>query len=140
MLIFIDTSVFIALMVSTEIWHKKCLAKYQEYSKKQTIFYTNDLVLAELYTRLVYDFGKQACVKAIKTIGSLREQGYLRVFQTDAALFSRAEEAIVKFAEHKLSFTDASIYSLVKLYRIDEVFTLDADFKKVGLAVVKIDF
>jgi len=138
MLIFIDTSAFIALMVSTETWHQKVVAKYQKYTKQNAIFYTNDLVLNELYTRLIYDFGKQACKRAIKKIKELQEQGSLRVFQLDAALFNQAESIMLRFAEHKLSFTDASIYSLVKLYDLDEIFTLDSDFKKVGLVVAKI--
>lgn len=133
MIIFIDISVFIALMVSTESWHKRCVAQYQDYTKANAIFYTNDLVLVELYTRLIYDFGKQACDRAIKGIKTLQEQGRLRVFLLDVALFVKAEAAVLRFAEHKLSFTDAVIYCLTKLYKIDEIFTLDADFKKIGL-------
>jgi len=138
MRIFIDTSAFIALMVSSETWHQKCAEKYQEYSRQNALFYTNDLVLAELYTRLVYDFSKQVCKQVVKEIKKLQEQGFLHIFQLDAGLLNQAESAMLRFAEHKLSFTDAGIYSLVKLYGLDEVFTLDSDFKKVGLAVSKI--
>ena len=48
MRVFIDTSAFIALLVSSERWHKTCKEKYKEYTDKNTAFFTNILVLAEL--------------------------------------------------------------------------------------------
>ena len=53
----------------------------------------------------------------------------------DPLLFKKSEEGFLKFSEHKISFTDATIYLCMKEFKIDEVFTLDADFKKIGLKV-----
>lgn len=131
--IFIDTSAFIALLVASEKWHKQCVAKYREHSKKRACFYTNTLVLAELYTRIIYHFNERTLGEVIKHVSQVREEGALKIFQLDASLFVEAEKAIIHFSEHKLSFTDASIYALAKLYDMDEIFTLDQDFKKIGL-------
>jgi predicted nucleic acid-binding protein len=133
MRVFIDTSAFLALLIATESFHETCIAKYRAYTKEHAQFYTNVLVLAELYTRLVYDFNKQACGKVIMHINRLQEEENLKVLQLDAALFGQAEKALLRFAEHKLSLTDASIYVAAKWYDMDEIFTLDQDFKKVGL-------
>ena len=106
---------------------------YRTYAETHALFYTSALVLAELYTRLMYDFNKRTCAGVIQRIHQLQEQGDLKVFQLDAALFAQAEKVLLKFSEHKLSFTDASIYVTATLYEMDEIFTLDQDFRKVGL-------
>ena len=69
----------------------------------------------------------------MEKIIKLQDKGKLRIFQIDAGIFKNSEEAMIKFAEHRLSFTDVSIYILVKSFKLDEVFTLDDGFKKVGL-------
>jgi len=69
----------------------------------------------------------------MQRVNQLQEEGSLKVFQLDGALFTQAEKALLRFSEHKLSFTDASIYVTATLYDMDEIFTLDEDFRKIGL-------
>lgn len=133
MKIFVDTSAFVALFVTSERHHQRIVTKYQEYIEENSFFFTNYFVLAELYTRLLYYLDKSKCKKVIERVRKLEEEGRLQIFEIDAVLFRRAEKAFLKFAEHKLSLTDATIYVCVKEFRLDEVFTLDSDFKKVGL-------
>ena len=133
MRVFIDTSAFIALTIASEAKHSQCLTKYQEYKQSNSLFYTNHLVLSELYTRLLYDAGKTACAKIIAKINDLRHEGKIKVFQLDSGIFAQAEKIMLQFAEHKLSFTDATICSMMKEYKLDEIFTLDTDFRKVGV-------
>jgi len=131
--VFIDTSAFIALLVSSEKWHQQVVDQYQNYKKENAFFFTNYFVLNELYTRLIYDFDKKKCEKAINKIRNLKEEGKMGVFEIDPVLFKKSERAFLKFSEHKISFTDATIYVCVKEYKLDEVFTLDSDFRKIGL-------
>ena len=133
MRVFIDTSAFIALLIPSQQWHAACVRKYQGYVKHGALFFTNTLVLAELYTRLMYDLGSATCRRVMKHINKLQEEGALRVFQVDAVDFSEAQKVMLRFGEHTLSLTDASIYAAVRLYDLDEVFTLDSDFRKIGL-------
>ena len=63
------------------------------------------------------------------------EQRNLLVLWTDETVFNKAWEFFKKFSEHRLSFTDATIYTFVKDLKIDEVLSLDQGFKKVGLTV-----
>jgi len=134
MKVFIDTGPLIALFVKSDIWHKKCLKKYEEYKKTRPLFFTNIFVLSELYTRILYDHGPRSLKLAIEMIIRLQKEEKLRVFQIEDGIFKDSEDAMIKFAEHNLSFADASIYSLVKSFKLDEVFTLDKGFKKVGLS------
>lgn len=133
MKIFLDTGVLIALFIEKDAWHNQCVRKYKEYKKEHSIFFTNLFVLSEFYTRILYDYGKTALKQVIYNIAKLQNEDKLRIFQTDAGIFKNSEEMMLKFTEHQLSFTDASIYSLTKSFKLDEIFTLDAGFKKVGL-------
>ena len=133
MKVFLDTSALIAIFVEGDIWHNKCVEKYREYKKENSVFFVNLFVLSEFYTRILYDYGKGALKIVISKIINLQAEDKLRVFQIDAGIFKSSEETMIKFAEHKLSFTDASIYATFKTFKLDEVFTLDTGFKKVGL-------
>lgn len=104
---------------------------YQQYQHQKTLFLTSRYVLCELFTRLVYDFGKGATQKAINEISVSIENKGLSLLEIDEVIFKKSQDALIKFSEHKLSFTDAASYVLYKDFSIDEVFTLDSDFKKI---------
>lgn len=129
MKIFIDTSAFVALLVDKEKHHREATEKYQEYRQQKAILLTSHYILDELFTRLLYyrlDIKKT--VEKIKESIAVNE---LTVLQIDEALFEKALEIFLKFSEHKISFTDATTYVLYKDFKLDEIFTLDRDFKKM---------
>ena len=130
MKVFIDTSAFVALLVDKEADHKIVAKKYYDYRQKRAILFTSDYILDELFTRLLYY--KQINIR--KYIEKLKEsisKGEITVLRIDDALFEKAVEGFLKFSEHKISFTDATSYALLKDFSLDEVFTLDDDFKKI---------
>lgn len=133
MKIFIDTSAFIALFIKQEKYHRNIFSKYQILKQRKYLLITSDYVLVELFTRLSYDFGENITKKIISVIKKAVENEQLRVLFIDEVLFNKSAEILIKFAEHKISFTDASIYTCVKEFEINEVFTLDSDFKRIGL-------
>ena len=55
----------------------------------------------------------------------------LTVLEVDSRIFLEAEGSFLKFSDHKISFTDATSYTLLKDFSLDEIFTLDDDFKKI---------
>lgn len=133
MKIFIDTSAFVALLVGKETDHKIVANKYHDYREARVIFFTSDYVLDELFTRLLYF--KQVDLK--KYIEKLKEsilKGEVAVLRINEALFERALMVFLKYSDHKISFTDATSYVLYKDFNLDEVFTLDRDFKKMRVA------
>lgn len=133
MKVFLDTGALIAIFVKEDTWHGKCVSKYKGYKNKHAIFYTSIFVLSEFYTRILYDYGGSVLKIVVAKIALLQKEGKIRIFQVEAGIFQDAENAMVKFSEHKLSFTDASICAFVKNFKLDEIFTLDAGFKKVGM-------
>lgn len=133
MKVFFDTGAFIALFISQEKYHKQVSSKYHDYRKQRALFYTSYYILDELFTRLIYDFGKSATEKVINLLMKSIEKEEVRVLDIDEAIFDKSLNSLLKFAEHKISLTDATTYTLFKDLQLDEVFTLDSDFKKIGL-------
>lgn len=131
MKIFIDTGVFIGLFIPKEISHQEVVAKYREYQEQRFPFFTSRYVLAELFTRLIYDFGKNATEKAVHEISKSIRSKALTVLDIEETVFEKSTDVLLKFAEHKISFTDATTYVLYKDFALDEIFTLDSDFKKM---------
>ncbi|OGD85378.1 hypothetical protein A2164_04390 [Candidatus Curtissbacteria bacterium RBG_13_35_7] len=133
MKVFIDTSAFVALFIDKETYHEKIASKYYEYRQQRAIFFTSYYILDELFTRLSYykivDINKH--IQKLKDAFNANE---LTVLQIDEALFEKSIEVFIKYAEHKISFTDATTYMLFKNYKLDEIFTLDKDFKKIRIA------
>lgn len=135
MKVFVDTSAFISLLVKQDAHHELVVRKHKEYMKRRAIFLTSDYILDELYTHLVYDLPKNKVSEIAAKFDQKIHAKDIRLLPIDETVFSQAKEALLRFCEHKISFTDCTSYVLVKKLALDEVFTLDSDFKKLNLAV-----
>ena len=134
MKVFFDTGAFIAFFIKEEVDHQKVKNKYLNYLKQRAILFTSDYILDELYTRLIYDFDKNTAIDKINTLSQAIASEEIKVLTVDEYVFKEAKGVLTKFAEHKISFTDATTYVLCKNFAIDEIFTLDKDFKRMRLA------
>ena len=132
MKVFIDTSAFVALLVDKETDHNIVAKKYHDYRQNRAILFTSDYILDELFTLLLY-FKQVDIKKYIQKLKSSISAGEITVLRIDEAIFEKALEAFLKFSDHKISFTDATSYTLHKDFSLDEVFTLDDDFKKIRI-------
>lgn len=131
MKVFIDTSAFMALILKDESCHKKVVNQYKAYKKGRAQLITSDYILDELYTRCVYRAGSYGAKLATNLIKETVTSNELAVLEVDSDVFQKAELVFLKFSDHKISFTDATSYVLYKAFSLDEVFTLDHDFKKM---------
>jgi len=131
--IFIDTSAFIAHLIKQEIDHDEVLAKYNLYRNQKAIFLTSNYVIDELLTWFVSHQNKISTQKLVNFLEKLTQSKELRVLYIDQTTDSRAQAILLKFFEHKISFTDATTYVLYKDFKIDEIFTLDRNFKRMRL-------
>ncbi len=135
MKVFIDTSAFVSLLVKQDLYHELVVHKHQDYVQHHAIFLTSDYVLDELYTHLVYELPKNQVSEVVAQFDQKIHTKDIRLLPIDETVFSQAKIALLKFSEHKISFTDCTSYVLCKKLALDEVFTLDSDFKKLRLAV-----
>ncbi|EKD62519.1 MAG: hypothetical protein ACD_52C00138G0002 [uncultured bacterium] len=133
--VFIDTSAWIDFTLKGEKYHREISEYLISEVKKGSKFFTSDYVLDETFTRLIT--GQSfASAKVLKNkVRKLEKEKQLLVLWTDEVFFNKAWEYFEKFSEHKLSFTDATIYTFAKDLKINEILTLDRGFEKVGLTV-----
>lgn len=132
MKIFIDTSAFVALLVENEQFHQKIVEKYKSYRQQRATFFTSYYILDELYTRLLY-FNVSNIKQHIQAIQHSISENEITAMQVSEALFEKSLTVFLKYSDHKVSFTDATTFVLYKDFNLDEVFTLDSDFKKMRI-------
>lgn len=133
MKVFIDTSAFIALFVAKDENHSPITRQYSTYRKQRALFFTSDYILDELFTRLMYDFGKGPTLKVLSLIKQAIANEELNVLHIDNIVFQKSKDIFLKYADHRISFTDATSFQLFRDFALDEIFTLDSDFKKMRL-------
>lgn len=132
MKVFIDTGVFIAYFIKQEVLHKKVVNQYKFYRKQKAAFLTSDYILDELLTWFAYNQNKPILEKLILNLERVEQAGEIKILEIDKTIRKKAAVILLKFSEHKISFTDATTYTLYKDFALDEIFTLDSDFKKIG--------
>lgn len=133
MKILIDSSAFISLLAADQYTHKQAIHFFDELKNQNARLYTSNLILSESYTWLLYKNGLKVAIGLENMIGMGENEGILEIFWIDDLLSRETWTYFVKFAEHKLSFTDAFSFLLVRKFRLDGIFTFDESFKKVGL-------
>ncbi|MBI2430469.1 MAG: type II toxin-antitoxin system VapC family toxin [Candidatus Levybacteria bacterium] len=133
MKVFIDTGAFIAYFLKQEESHDEVVRKYNFYSEAKATFITSDYIIDELLTWFSAKQPKHHLEKLIDALDKMEKDGELGFVHIDKTIFRKAREILLKFSDHKISFTDATTYVLYKDFSLDEVFTLDRDFKKMRI-------
>lgn len=130
---FVDTSAWLALEIGIDINHKTAKQHAKFLEKERALFFTNEYVLAEAYTRLIYDVHLNAAYQFHKHISLATKVEELVVLEVDPSIRDSVWKELLRYSDHKLSFTDATIIANFKLYKLDEVFTFDRHFKDINL-------
>lgn len=133
MKVFVDTSAWIALEVEKDIKHKAAKLHIRTLKKKRALFFTNEYVLVETYTRLIYDIYLSAAKQFHENVKFATKEEGLTILEVDPSVREVTWQELNRYSDHKLSFTDASIVANFKLYKLDEIFTFDRHFKDINL-------
>lgn len=131
--VFIDTSAWIAYYLSDETNHIRIKSIIKRLLKERTIVFTSNDVIDETVTRLVKTTNSKIVAQFIKVISENISKNSLTQLWVDEQIQAEAFELVQKFAEHKLSLTDATTIALIKKFNIESVVSLDSDFVKVGI-------
>lgn len=133
MKLFIDTGPWLARQIKQDQYNLSAKKQYNQYKKQRAIFYTNDYVLSEVYTRLIYDVHLPAARRFYSFVIDSIQKNQLSVFEIDNDDRERAWIELERYSDHKLSFTDATIIANFKEYNLDEIFTFDRTFQDINL-------
>ena len=133
MKIFIDAGAFLALEIQNDQNHLLAKRYFNTLKNKRALFFTNDYVLDEAYTRLIYDLHLNIAYTFHKYISQLLKENQLSLLEVEPAVREKAWHELLKFSEHKLSFTDGVIIVHFRKYHLDEIFTFDRHFRNINL-------
>lgn len=131
--VFIDTSAWIAYYLSDETNHIRVKSIIKRLLKERATIFTSNDVIDETVTRLVKTTNSKIVAQFIKVICENIIKNSLTQLWINEQIQAEAFKLVEKFAEHKLSLTDAATIALVRKYNIDFVVSLDSDFVKVGI-------
>ena len=132
--IFIDTSGFKALLDSTDEFHTRALAFWQQAEEKNLKFVTTNYILDEIYTLLRVRAGKD---KALELRDVIKQS-----YQVIEVIWVEPEDEILawKFFEdlpgRGVSFTDCVSFAVMKKLGISSAFSFDKDFQKAKFNIL----
>lgn len=133
--VFVDSSGWIELFLKGERYHHQVEKYVKSEKRNKTRFFTCDYVLDETWTRMMTTGHLAEAVRQREEIYKAEVNQEITLLYTDKKLFERTWETFVKFADLKLSFTDALIVTVARQLKIDEILTLDQGFTKAGFSV-----
>ncbi len=132
--IFIDTSFWIAYTSEDDKNHKEIDQLFSKYLSLGVELYTSNDIIDETVTRLTYDIGWYKAKAFIEYLEIALKKKIIIQLWTDEELQIEAFSLLEKFKDHKLSLTDATSVTIMKRFNLDLIFTLDSDFKKIGIS------
>lgn len=138
MRILLDTSVLLAFYLDSDVSHARAKKFFASIAKQRPQLIVTDYVLDEFFTRILYDYGEKLAKTATQAVLSQIRLGTLTFRMLERENFLLTCEEFIKLAPKGLSFTDATLVVMYSSESIDELCTLDSDFRKVKVKLSKI--
>lgn len=132
MKVFVDSSAWLALEIRNDIYHISAVKEVTEFKKQRALFFTNDYVLAEVYTRLIYDFHLLVASQFHEKIITGTKTN-LTILEIDDRERTLMWQKLEMYKDHKLSFTDASVVVNFIDLNLDNIFSFDRHFRDINL-------
>lgn len=132
-MVFVDTSVFLARYLRNDQFHGAALTIWRGLERSEARLYTSNFVLDETLTLL----GRRANYAfAAERGAAIYASQALRILRPDEADERVALELFAKYADQRVSFTDAVSFALMRRHRLERAFSFDRHFAHAGFAVV----
>jgi predicted nucleic acid-binding protein len=132
MSIFIDTSAFIALIVSDDEFHLAAANLFKEAAQSDEKLFTSNYVLLETVFLLQREIGLPAVNDFRKLMLPL-----VIVIWVDEKINNDCLNNLIAAEKRKISLTDYSSFYILDSYKIDRVFTFDKHFKEKGYQILE---
>ncbi len=128
-MIFIDTGAFLGRYLPDDQYHAPALAGWKQLTEQRLSCCTSTLVINETITLLARRADYAFAAEKARLINA---SGALRILRPTAPDEIAAITWLEKFADQRVSFTDAISFALLKRHRITRVFTFDRHFELAG--------
>ncbi len=131
---FIDTGAFLGRYLPDDQHHATALAGWAHLTAKRLPLCTSNLVLNETITLLARRADYRFAAERARIIHASSALRILRPTHEDERA---AVDWLEKFADQKVSFTDAVSFVLMRRHRISRAFTFDRHFELAGFNCLK---
>ena len=132
--LFLDTAGWFAALSPPEAGHAKAKSVYVDAVRRGVLLVTTPLVAAEMHALLLRWRGPRAAAFFLETVF---ETGAHVVADLDHELFEAAlSRWIRKFADKRISITDAVSFEVMRRERIAQALTFDRHFKDAGFEIL----
>jgi predicted nucleic acid-binding protein len=123
--VFVDTGAWYALQVTDDAHHAAAQAALHSLLAVGALLATSNLIIGETYTLLRTVKGYREAKRFLDALGRSRKME--RLFVTEH-LERKAYEILEQYADHPLSFVDATSFAVMRQQRIPCAFAFDAHF------------
>ncbi len=135
MIVFVDTSAWIAIAVKSGDKHQIASAYYLDLLKKRAGLVTSNYVLSETLTRIRYNVSHAKAVELHRIIDQSVKENQLAIHWVDEGTEKEAWTIFEKYDDQHFSIVDCTSLVICKRVGVDEVFAFDDDFKTLGFIV-----
>lgn len=133
MIVFVDTSAWIALLTRNDQSHPAALTIQTRLRNEKARLLTSDYIVDEAVTWLRYRVGHTAAVAFWET--TLRS-GLTEIAPINQELLGVAWDIFKKYADQEFSLTDCTSFALMRARNVSQVFTFDHHFLFMGFEVL----
>ena len=129
MIIFVDTSAWVALADRNDQYANEASQLYRNLILKREKLVTTDLVLVETYNLLSQTIGSKATI----TFGNrLKTIHFLETVAITLSDWEKAWKILEKYSDKDFSFTDCTSFACMERLKIKTAFSFDAHFTQYG--------
>lgn len=136
MIVFVDTSAWLALTYSDDEYHEKATNKYKDILESDSLLITSDYIIDETVTRIRYDLNHVKAVNFIDEIYDAEEKNLVRIEKVKDSIIKKSIEIFKKYDDQYFSFADCTSFSICKNKNIDIIFAFDDDFYIMGFKLL----
>lgn len=136
MLVFVDTSAWIALYKQKDPHHAAVRGAFERLVRDGAGFITTSDVLDETLTRLRYDVGHRYAVEFRTYIDEAVKERLLVLRWVTEETAKAAWGIFQKHSDQELSLTDCTSAVICREDKVSAVLTLDRDFEMLGFSVL----
>lgn len=131
--VFLDTSLWLAVLVPKEAGHETARARYERVAGSRSALVTTPLVIAETHALLLNRRGIRAGQHFLRSALG----GVLRVVFVDAELIGSAvEHWVTRFRDQPFSLCDAVSFEVMRRERLTTALAFDRHFAAAGFEIV----